>query len=185
MDQTTEYLFVPGLHFFSYGCRLRWSSQHSPEIYPQECGILRCFWVVDSGAARPGRAAVKNSQTDGRLKGSIAVRADWHSHSCPVGTRLADRRSRRTCISGGTVKSLCFAISSQRYQVSERRRVAGRLRICLLNACNHRRVFTRTLISIAMREWRSANVGTLAPLSRSPSQESLDLPLPRACSGDL
>src|SRR3974390_2484231 len=33
-------------------CRLKWSMQHLPEVYPQVSGILRFFWGVDSRAAR-------------------------------------------------------------------------------------------------------------------------------------
>jgi hypothetical protein len=46
------------VHLSSNACRLRRSTQHWPEAYPQEFGILRSFSVVDSRAARPGRAAL-------------------------------------------------------------------------------------------------------------------------------
>src|SRR5580704_275177 len=42
------------LHFSGKRCRLRGSTQHSPEVYSQEFGILKSFWDVDSSAAQPG-----------------------------------------------------------------------------------------------------------------------------------
>jgi hypothetical protein len=51
-------------------------------------------WDVDSSAARPGRAALENSQTGRFLAGSIAVRADWCFRSCHAARDFADRRSR-------------------------------------------------------------------------------------------
>jgi hypothetical protein len=43
--------------FSGNGCRLRRSTQHLREVYLQEFGILRSFWVVDSRAARLGKGA--------------------------------------------------------------------------------------------------------------------------------
>jgi protein kinase-like protein len=63
-------------------------TQPWPEVYPRECGILKSFSVVDSRAARPGRAALENSRTDRCLTGSIAVAADWYfrtSHKAAFG----------------------------------------------------------------------------------------------------
>src|SRR5579863_8710010 len=68
--------FPPGIHFTGNGCRLRRSTQHLPAVYLQEFGILRSFSVVDSRAARPGRAALESSQRDQCLVESTAVRAD-------------------------------------------------------------------------------------------------------------
>src|SRR6266404_3050359 len=64
-----------------------------------------------------------------------------------------------TCTSVATVKSLCFAISSPRSQVNERRKVAGSLRTCLLNAATTSAVsLLGTLISMRKRECRSTSV---------------------------
>src|SRR5260370_21433921 len=76
------------------GCRLRRSTQHFVEVYSQESGILKSFWDVDSSAARPGRAALANSQTGQCLAGSIAVTADWCFRSYHAARGSADRRSR-------------------------------------------------------------------------------------------
>ena len=58
-----------------------------------------------------------------------------------------------------TATSLCFAISSLRSHVNERRSVAGSLRMCLLNAATTTAVsLLGTLISMAKREWRSTRV---------------------------
>src|ERR1700733_6083627 len=78
----------------AYPCQLKWSMQHSPEVYPPASGILESFWVVDSRAARLGRAALENSQPDRCLEGSIAVRADWCFRSCRVARGFADRRNK-------------------------------------------------------------------------------------------
>src|SRR6266436_9378491 len=75
-------------------CRLRWSTQHSLEVYSQGSRILRSFSAAHSSAARPGRAALENRQTARCLGGSIAVIADWCFRSCPVARDFADRRSR-------------------------------------------------------------------------------------------
>src|SRR5260370_39649673 len=76
------------------GCRLRRSTQHLPEVYSQGSGILGSFAVVDSSAARPGRAALGKSQTGQCLAGSIAVTADWCFRSYRAARGSADRRSR-------------------------------------------------------------------------------------------
>src|SRR5260370_21991386 len=78
----------------SKSCRLRRSTQHLPEVYSQGSGILGSFAVVDSSAARPGRAALANSQTGQCLAGSIAVTADWCFRSYRAARGSADRRSR-------------------------------------------------------------------------------------------
>ena len=138
--------------------RLRRSTQHLPEVYLQEYGILRSFSVVDSRAARPGRAALENNQTDRCLVGSIALRGDWCFRTCRVATGL--RIQKLTCTSVVTVKSLCFAISSPQSHVSERFSVDGSLRTCRLKAAPTAPVsLLHTLISsIAKREWRSTSV---------------------------
>ena len=76
-------------HMPDKSCRLRRSMQHSLEVYPRECEILKSFWVVDSRAARPGRAVLENSRTGRSLGGSIAARADWYFHSCRVAKSFA------------------------------------------------------------------------------------------------
>src|ERR1700680_1857494 len=74
-------------------CRLRRSTQHLLEVYSQGSGILRSFSVVDSSAARPGRAALANSQTGQCREGSIVVTADWCFRSSRAAKDSADRRS--------------------------------------------------------------------------------------------
>jgi len=70
-----------------------------------------------------------------------------------------------TCTSVATVKSLCFAISSPRSHVSERRRVAGSLRTCRLKAATTTFVsLLDTLISMAKRERRSTRGRNVAVL---------------------
>src|SRR5271167_2719817 len=60
---------------------------------------------------------------------------------------------------GGHVNSLCLAISSPRSQVSERRKVAGSLPTCLLNAATTTAVsLPDSLISMRKRECRSTSV---------------------------
>jgi DNA ligase D-like protein (predicted ligase) len=76
-----------------YGCQLRRSMQHWPEVYPRACGILKFFSVVDSRAARLGRAALESSQTDRYLEGSIAAAADWCFRSCRAAMDFADRKN--------------------------------------------------------------------------------------------
>src|SRR5579863_6928217 len=89
-----KYLTGPTLLEMSgNACRLRWSTQRSPEVYPRGCGILKFFSVVDSRAARPGRAALESSPTDRCLAESIAATADWCFRLCRVATGFADRRS--------------------------------------------------------------------------------------------
>jgi hypothetical protein len=55
-------------------CQLRRSTQHLPGVYSQGSRTLRSFSVVDSGAARPGRAAPGNRRT-GRCPGGSIVAA--------------------------------------------------------------------------------------------------------------
>ena len=62
--------------------------QHFLGVYSQESGILGSFSDVGSRAARPGRAALANSQTGRCLGGSIVVTADWCFRSCR-GPRVA------------------------------------------------------------------------------------------------
>ena len=82
------------LRMYDKGCRLHRSTQHFLEVYSQEFEILKSFWDVDSSAARPGRAALANSQTSRCLAGSIAVTADWCFRSYRAARDSADRRSR-------------------------------------------------------------------------------------------
>ena len=46
----TRFLFTTHFHMPDKLCRLRRSMQHSLEVYPRECEILKSFWVVDSRA---------------------------------------------------------------------------------------------------------------------------------------
>src|SRR6266481_900359 len=75
-------------------CRLRRSTQHSPEVYSQESRILKSFWDVDSSAAKPGRAALANTQTGRCLGESIVGAADWCFRWFRAARDSADRKSR-------------------------------------------------------------------------------------------
>src|SRR5882724_9612619 len=109
---------------------LNGSTQHFLEVYSQESENLKFVVGVDLSAALLCSDPTGNSRLGLRSSGSIVVRA-----------------------------SLCFAISSPRSHVSERRRVAGSLRTCLLNAPTTSAVsLLGTLISMTKREWRSTKV---------------------------
>lgn len=81
-------------HLPDLSCRLRWSTQHWREVYSREVRIPMFFWVVDSSAARPGRAALAKIQTGRCLAESIAAGADWCFRWCRVARDFVDRRSR-------------------------------------------------------------------------------------------
>src|ERR1700683_1383853 len=85
----TAYGLSPGKR-----CQLRWSTQHWRAVYSLAFRIPMSFWVVDSSAARHGRAALANNQTGRCLAGSIAAGADWCFRWCRVARDFVDRRSR-------------------------------------------------------------------------------------------
>jgi hypothetical protein len=45
--------FRANAHLSDLGCQLRWSTQHSLEVYSRESEIAGSFSDVDSSAARP------------------------------------------------------------------------------------------------------------------------------------
>jgi len=118
--------FLSGIHFSGNDCRLRRSTQHSPDVYSRECEILRFFSVLDSRASRPGRAALESSWTDRCLAGSIAAIAGSCFRSCRVAKAL---RITEVNLHMGTYREvLVFRhLQSARSHVSERFNVDGSL----------------------------------------------------------